>query len=427
MSTKRVFATQSIPGPDDIVRAELGNGIVVLARANFSSPSVTIGGWLNVGSLLDSDKRLGLANFTALGLMRGTRDRDFHAIYNALESVGASLGFGGGTHATAFNGRAMVDDLDLLLSLLADVLYRPAFPRKQIKKLRAQILTGLALRAQSTEDQAAMAFDSAVYVDHPYARPDQGFIHTVRKMRSSHMRGFHANHYGPEGTIIVIVGGIEPQQAVAKIKAVLGDWRNPQQQLPPPLPEWQPLTEMKRVEVKVPSKSQSDLVVGTTGPTRRSPDFLAAAIGNNILGQFGLMGRIGQSLREQAGIAYYAKSNISSSMGPGPWSVQAGVDPKDVDRAVELILKEIKNFVSELVAKEELADSKANFIGSLPLSLESNAGVASALMHLEKHSLGLDYYQRFPELINAITREQVLEVAQRYLDPQRLAIAIAGP
>lgn len=427
MTTQHAFNSRTIPGPQDITRVELSNGVVVLARANFISPSVTIGGWLNVGSLLDSDKMLGLANLTALALMRGSRNYDFLQIYNSLESVGASLSFASGTHATAFSGRALVEDLDQLLLIMADVLRQPTFPKKPVNKIRDQLLTGLALRAQSTEDQAAMAFDAAVYSDHPYARPDEGYIHTVRGLHPRNMQDFHHQHYGPQQARLTIVGGIEPLLAVEKVQAALGDWINPRQKPPPPLPEWQPLPELKRVEVRVPGKSQADLVIGTAGPPRCSPDFLAAAIGNNVLGQFGLMGRVGRSLREQAGLAYYANSNISSSLGPAPWVVQAGVDPQDIARAIDLILQEIRLFVSEPVTEEELSDSKENFIGSLPLSLESNAGVASALMHLEKHGLGLDYYLRYPELINAITREQVLEVAQRYLNPDRLAIAVAGP
>jgi zinc protease len=162
------------------------------------------------------------------------------------------------------------------------------------------------------------------------------------------------------------------------------------------------------------------------GPPRRSSDFLAASLGNNILGQFGMFGRIGESVRERSGLAYHASSSLSGGIGPGPWLFLAGVDPENIDKTIALIREEITRFISEPVTSDELADSQANYIGRLPLSLESNAGVAAALLNLERYNLGLDYYQRYPELINAVTPAQILEAAQRYLHPDRLAIATAG-
>jgi zinc protease len=179
--------------------------------------------------------------------------------------------------------------------------------------------------------------------------------------------------------------------------------------------------------VAIPGKSQSDIVMGAAGPSRFAADYLAASVGNSVLGQFGMMGRIGEAVREKAGLAYYAHSSMSGGIGPGPWYVSAGVDPENVERAVELIRGELARFVREPVSAEELSDNQAQFIGSLPLSLESNAGVAAALVSLERYDLGLDYLRQYPDLIKAITPEEILDAARRYLDPDRLAIAVAGP
>jgi zinc protease len=140
-----------------------------------------------------------------------------------------------------------------------------------------------------------------------------------------------------------------------------------------------------------------------------------------------MMGRIGDVVREQAGLAYYAYSSLSGGMGPGPWSVSAGVAPQNIEKAVELIRSEIMRFVREPVSAEELSDSQANFVGRLPLALESNAGVAGALLNLERYNLSLDYYRNYARQINAITVDDILAAAKRYFDPDRLAVAIAGP
>jgi len=427
LSTGPSSATASLPGPDNITRTRLANGITVLTRANFNSPSVVVSGYIQCGGLFESDEKLGLADFTAAALMRGTEARKFQDIYDALESVGANLSFEGSTHTTGFGGKALVEDLDLLLGLLADGLRRPVFPDSQVERLRAQILTRLAIRAQDTGEMASLIFDSIVYANHPYSRPEEGHPETVQMITRQNLVDFHQIQYGPAGMVIAVVGAIDPQQAVEKVAEVLGDWQNVQQPKPLPLPPLTPLSETRTERLSISGKYQADILVGRAGPVRRSPEYLSAVLGNSVLGQFGMMGRIGDVVREKAGLAYYAHSSLNGGLGPGPWTVSAGVDPANIEKAIDLIRSEVRRFVSEPVAAEELADSQANFIGRLPLTLESNGGVAGALLNLERYDLGLDYYRRYPDLVRAVTVEQVLETARQYLDPDRLAIGIAGP
>jgi zinc protease len=352
---------------------------------------------------------------------------DFQGIYETLESVGASLGFGCGVHSVRFSGRALVEDLDMLLEMLAEALRWPTFPPDQVERLRAQLLTALSIRAQDTGDMASLTFDQIVYNGHPYSRPEDGYPETINAIQGADLVEFHRTHYGPRQALIALVGGIDPDQATEKVAAALGDWHTPGQPDPPEIPGTISLQEVAYRSVEIPGKFQTDIVIGAAGPPRSSPDYLVAALGNNVLGQFGMMGRIGEAVREKAGLAYYALSSLSGGPGPGPWDVSAGVDPQNTDRAIALIRQEIHRFTSQPVSDDELNDSKTNFIGRLPLSLESNAGVASALLNLERYQLGLDYYQRYPDLVRAISKEEVLAAAQRYLDPDRLGIAVAGP
>lgn len=406
---------------------ELPNGIVVLSRANFNSPSVVIKGYLHAGGIFDPDEKLGLADFTATALMRGTTQRDFQGIYDALESAGASLGINSVTHTVGFHGKALAEDLGMLLGLLAEALRQPAFPPEQVERLRAQLLTALAIRSQDTGDMASQAFDQIVYNGHPYRRPEDGYPETVEAIQREDLVAFHQAHYGPRGMVVSVVGGVEPPRVVEQVALALGDWRNPRQAMPPELPDLEPLKETVRREITILGKSQADVMLGAAGPPRSAPDYYAAALGNNILGQFGMMGRIGEMVRERAGLAYFVGSSLSGGVGPGPWYVSMGVDPVNADRAIDLVLEEIRRFTSERVDADELSDSQANFIGRLPLSLESNAGVATALTNLERYQLGLDHYLKFAGRVRAITPLAVLEAARRYLDAERLGIAIAGP
>ena len=418
--------SHSLPGPADITRQILPNGIIILIRPNPGSLAVVISGYLLAGAIFEPDDKLGLAGFTALSLMRGTQEHDFQQVYEALEANGASLGLDGGTHSAGFYGHALAEDLDLLTQTLAEALRQPVFPPNQVERLRDQLLTGLGIRAQDTSEMASLAFDELVYAGHPYSRPEDGFPETIRAITRDDLVSFHKKHFGPRGMVISIVGGVEPERAVDSVKHFLGDWDNPDQAEPPSLPTLKPLGKTISRQVNIPGKSEADLIMGVAGPPRRSPDFLAASLGNNILGQFGLGGRIGESVRERSGLAYHASSSLSGGIGPGPWLFLAGVNPNNLDKTITLMRQEITRFITEPVSVEELADSQANYIGRLPLSLESNAGVAAALLNLERYDLGLDYYLRYPDLISAVTAGEILETAQRYLNPDCLAIATAG-
>jgi len=417
----------SLPGPHDIIREQLSNGITVLLRPNPNSLSVSMAGYLQAGSLYEPEEKLGLADFTAESLLRGTRKSTFQEIFEDLESLGASLRFSGGTHTAGFAGKSLAADLETILGLLAEALKEPVFPDKHIERLRAQALIGLDLRAQDTSEMASLGFDQIAFANHPYRLPEDGYPETITAITRDDMITFHDKHYGPREMVIALVGAVDPKKAVKNLEALFGDWENPHQPEIIEVGNPAPMTKTIHNHHVILEKSQADIVLGCVGPRRESLDFFPARLGNSVLGQFGMMGRIGESVRNKAGYAYYAYSSLSSSLGPGAWTVSAGVDPDNLDHALELIIEELERFVSEPVEEEELQDSQSSMIGKLPLALESNAGVAGALLTIERHHLGLDYFQRFEETISQVSREMALETAQKYLDPTRLAISTAGP
>ena len=417
----------ALPGPETIHRRQLSNGITLLVRENFASPSVVLSGFLPVGSLVETEQTAGLAYLTALGLMRGTKQHTFSQIFESLESIGARLNISAGTHSTSFSGKSLSEDLGLLLGLLAEVFSSASFPKLEVERLKAQHLTSLTIREQDTGAQAELAFDALVYAKHPYRLPTDGTLASVAGIQPVDLRRFHRSYYSPQGMVLAIVGAVRAHQAMQLAEDALSSWQVRDVKSMPQLPGVKPLRSTKRASVRLPGKQQSDLIIGAAGPSRQDEDFLPAALGNSILGRFGMMGRIGDAVRVSAGLAYYAYSLVSGGQGPGPWQVIAGVNPSNEQRAIEIILKEIRRFTSRRVGSRELLENKANFIGRLPMQLESNEGVAGSLTHIERYHLGLDYYQRYPALITSITSGQILETAQRYLDPDRLAIVLAGP
>ncbi len=417
----------SIPGPNNITRQELSNGIVVLVRENHASPSVIVKGYLQVGAYDERPEQAGLAGFTSAALMRGAANRTFEQIYEELEAVGASAGVSGGTHTTGLGSKSLVEDLPLALDVLADVLRRPTFPRDEIEKMRGEILTDLEERTHNTRRMAGLTFYELAYPEeHPYARSLSGYPETISAITRDDLAGFHSGGYGPQGMVIAIVGAVETADALAQVENAFGDWAGPTYERAP-LPDVPQINNVRERVVSISGKTQSDLILGYPGPARAEPDFLDAAVCNTILGVFGLMGRLGENVREEQGLAYYSYSRVDGGPGPGPWRVIAGVNPANVERAVASIRAEIRRICEEPVGAEELADNKAFITGSLPLRLETNEGVAGAIINMERYDLGLDYLQRYADIIGAITVEQVQAVAQRWLNPDAYALAVAGP
>lgn len=168
-------------------------------------------------------------------------------------------------------------------------------------------------------------------------------------------------------------------------------------------------------------------MLGLPGPPRSAEDYLDISLANTILGVFGMMGRLGENVRERQGLAYYVFSRLQGGLGPSPWYVSTGVAPDKVEVATNSILEEIQRLQEEPVTEEELEDTKLYRTGSLPVSLETNDGLASIISDMELLDLGLDYLQRFPDLINEITAERVQAAAQKYLSTSQIVIAVAGP
>ncbi|MDO9087514.1 MAG: pitrilysin family protein [Anaerolineaceae bacterium] len=415
-----------LPGEDTINRVELPNGITVLTKSDFNSPSFIISGYLQCGSIHDPKEKLGLGLLTSYALMRGTVYRRYRRIYHALETAGATLGFGASVQSTSFGGKALVEDLPLIIKTLSEAIRWPIFPITQLRILLSQIFTGLQMREQDTSERASLRFDEVLFPNHPYGFPEEGTMETLSTIKRSDLVKYHRQFYGPSGMVIAIVGAIETNQVVDLLNKELGDWNNPGWIAPPEISSV-PISKFSfREHIPIPGKFQTDLILGSYGPKRTSSDFLVASLGNNILGQFGMMGRIGEAVREKSGLAYYASTALNAWQSAGTWEITAGINPNNIETAIEIIQNEIERYITEPVSNQELEDSKANIIGLIPLSIESNAGVASAIIRMERYKLGLNYLREFPGIISNISSDEILTISKKYLDPSKLVIISAG-
>ncbi len=420
--------TASIPNAGNINRVEFDNGLVLLIYENRAVESVNITASIHAGSIYERPERSGLASLVSSALLTGTQQRNFDEIHASLESIGAELSMRGHIHKLGLFGKALAEDLQPLLETASEALRYPTFPAEHVERLRGERLTWLQYSSFDTRYRASKAMRQALYpASHPYHYGAYGDEETIAAVSQADLSTFHANHVGPDGMILVIVGHVDTEDALRLVRETLGDWRNPEQAEVARADFLDAPGATERQTVFVPGKTQCDISMGALGPARAAPDYLAAQIANSVLGEFGMMGRIGKSVREEQGLAYYAYSHLGGGHGPDPWIVSAGVNPDNVEQAIDSILWEVERLVSEAVADEDLADNQSYFTGRLPLRLESNEGISSQIHAMESYNLGLNYLAEYKDMIFRISKDDVLNAAQHYLDPTNMVIAVAGP
>jgi zinc protease len=408
-------------------RHQLPNGMVALIQRNPNTPTVTVRGEVRVGAVNEPAAKSGLAMFTGGSLIRGTARRTFQQIVAETEALGASVNAGGGMHGSGFAGRALVEDLPLILGILADMLQQPTFPNHEIERLRSQYLMGLRENEQETRTQASRAVRSLMFPpEHPYSRLSSGSIETVQGITRDDLVEFH-RLYHPAATTVAGVGDVEPRQVIEELERVFGGWE-PQSALPKTqLPPGRPLEGVQRRDIVLEGKVQSDVIWGVHGLSRTDPDFYAASVANMILGRIGMGGRLGDNVRERQGLAYSCGSSLDADLGAGPWAALAGINPANIDRAVAAIVHEIAQFCADGPTDEELSDARDYMTGSLALGLETNDGIAGTLLGIERYDLGLDYISRYPSIIRGISAEQIIAVARKYLSTEDYVVVSAGP
>ncbi|MSO29487.1 MAG: insulinase family protein [Acidobacteria bacterium] len=409
------------------LRQVLGNGMVVIAKHSPTTPAVTLHASFAAGSIFDPPGHPGLSHFVSRTIDRGTRTQTADQIAEELDSRGVSLGVTLNRHAMQIVCTCLVEHLQVMLGVLADIATRPIFPEAEVSSRRGEIIT---LIRQDEDNPSAVASEglmAALYgKDHPYGRSPRGSVESVETIGRAALQGFHAERFRPAALSLVMVGDVTPESAVAAADAAFGSWKG----APPAplvLPEAAPASERVVRVIQMMNKAQTDIGYGFTSVRRADPSYYAYWLMNNILGQYSLGGRLGDSIRERQGMAYYVFSGLDANVIPGPLMIRAGVSPANVERAVASIDEELTKLAAEGPTEKEVVESKQYLIGSMPRTLETNLGIATFLQTEEFFTLGLDYDLRMPGLLQAVTRDDIHEAARRTLHPSKASVVVAGP
>jgi zinc protease len=408
-------------------RQTLANGATVIVQETSGTPAVSINATFLAGGFCDPPGLPGLAYLTARVIDRGTARKDAETIADELDKRGVALRIGTTRHTMTFSSTCLAEDFDDVLDLVVEVARRPTFPDAELTKRRTESITALRQDEDNPAARAGEALSELLYGSaHPYGRPAKGTVATIERIDRDRLVTFHANEIRPAVLTLVIVGDVRAARAIDRAGELLEDWKGAPER---PIVVSPPSARASRRarEIVMPGKSQTDIAYGFTTITRLDPRYHAYWILNNILGQFGLGGRLADNIRERQGMAYYAFSDFNANFGEGPLVVRAGVDPKNVARTIEAIDAEVRDLGVHGPTGVEVDESRSYLIGSIPRLLETNDSIAVFLQDCERFDLGLDYDRRLPELLEAVSLDEVRAAAADILDPEHAAIAIAGP
>lgn len=412
--------------PLDPLRQTLPNGIITLTKETRTTPAVTVLVGVSAGTFYDPAGREGTAALVARVLDRGTQRLTPEALADELDGRGASLSVMAGRHQAIVTATCLAEDFDAVFSLAAEVTLHPRFDADQVDVRRAELLTAIQ---QDEDDPGAVAVDvllSRLYAGHPYGRRPRGTTGTVSSLTRDDLVDYHRRWFTPEGTTVVVVGDVDADTVQAAVARAFAGWRAPRPSEAPP-PHIEPAAARSLTVVPMMNKAQADVAYAGVGIRRNDPGYYAAWVMNNALGQYALGGRLGDSIRERQGMAYYVSSSLDASLGAGPLMIRAGVSAANVERTLASIDRELAEVRDEGVTPKEFRESKQYLIGSIPRQLETNAGIAGFLLSAELFGLGPHHDAQLPALVEAVSLNDVNQMARRLLDPSRATVVVAGP
>ena len=430
MSTTTAPA-RPLPGPSReyrfpaFERLTLPNGLSVVVAPVAKLPIVTTLALVDAGAVADPVGQEGVALITARALAEGTDRSDGAALAERFERLGAAMDTSADWDTASARMTVMASRLPEAMSLLAEVLRTPAFPEREVERIRQERLAELLQQRAEPRGLADDMFGRFAYAgDSRYAVPDGGTEATVGTLTRDAVHAFYRSRYAPGATTLIIVGDVTIDSARAIVSEAFESWSGPA--VAPAQPSDQPSRVTPAVHLVAKADApQSELRVGHVGVPRLHPDYFAIVVMNAILGGL-FSSRINLNLREANAFTYGAFSSFDWRRGAGPFIVSTAVRSDVTDAALREIVVEIERMRAAEVTEAELSLATSYLDGVFPIRFESTTSIASALASLVAYGLPDDYFDRYRTNIRSITAADVLRVARAHVRPEQLQVVAVG-
>jgi len=405
-----------------IVREQLPNGLVLVAEPMPHARSVTVGVWLRAGSRRESPALNGMAHFIEHMVFKGTERRSAEQIAREVDAVGGMLDAFTSKEATCFSSRVLDQHLPLAFDVLSDMVLRPLFAPPDIVKEKQVILEEIRMEDDNPEAVAHEVLTQNFWRGHPLGWPIIVTRRAVRDFTRASMMKCFESWYAPNNLVISAAGSLVPEKLRDLVGAAFGSRRASR----PPVPSKPPKAYGKLAVRNKPALEQAHVIIAVPSYPLAHPRRYAASVLNNILGG-GMSSRLFQNIREREGLAYAVFSDMTPYSDAGMLSVYAGTSRRSVEKVLRLVANEFRRMKDEPVTEEELRRAKDHLKGSLVLSLESSGSRMSSLARQEMY-LGRFYtVEELQAALEAVTREQVQEIAREFFRPEQIAVTVVGP
>ncbi len=415
--------TYEPPHPRDC-RVTFSRGMAGYVMEDHFLPLVEIRAYINYGSLSEPMEKKGMASvFQGTLIKGGTKTREGEAIEERIDFLGGSLSFFVSQNYSALYLFVLKKDLDEGLSLFFDVLMNPEFREESLNITKGRLIEDLKQANDYPNAILSREFDRLIYGEHPLTyQPTKATIESVTR---EDLKALHAKHFFPGNIMMTAAGDFDKKTLVQKINKAISGWDNKKLALPEfskQFPSLEPGVYF--IQKKI---NQGYISIGHLGIEETSPDYFSAQVMNFILGAGSFTSRIVTKVRSDEGLAYSTGSRFSYLWGfPGTFYGFVQTKSETVGYAISLILKEFERIRKEPVSDEEMETAINYFIESFPNSFTDSMTTMSTFAINEMRGRPMDYYQTYRDNIKSVTKEKVLEVARKYIHPEKMAIMIVG-
>lgn len=403
----------------------LPNGLQVLVVERRSLPLVTLRLVVKSGAECDPPSLPGTAALVNGLLSEGTERRSSRDIAEAIDSAGGIVDNDVDWDSSYLSLSVLTDSTELAFDLVSDMTIHTAFQPAEVERQRKQTISGLQVSQDDPAYVADTAMQELIFSGTPYGHPEDGTLASAEQITRRDLRDFHRRYYRPENCILAVVGDIGAEEALALSAKYFGGWQKGNAPTPAPAGALQPLGERHVVAIDKGDAVQTEIRIGTLGAPRDSPDYLPLSVANEILGGPS-ENRLFKALRTRQGLTYGASSDLICRRHMGAWVAKTFTRTSETLKSAHVALEQMESLHDHGISRPELETAQGYLVGHLALEFETSDDVASKVVDLILDGLPVDYWNQYPAKVQALTNDQVSEVAQRYLEPDHAVVVLVG-
>jgi zinc protease len=420
----------NVPPPKPIVIPTpaiqtLPNGLQVVVVERHTLPLITLRVVIKSGAECDPPTLPGTAALVNSLLTEGTAHRTARQIAESIDSAGGVVDNDVDWDSSYLSLSVLTDRSDLAFDLVSDMIVHPAFESAEIERQRKQTLSGLQVAQDDPAYVADTAFQEIIFSGTAYGHPEDGTIESVKRISTQDLREYHRRYYQHANCILAVVGDISAQAALELAAKYFSGWNNSKEPATAPSAAPAPPDERQVVAIDKSDAVQTEIRIGNRGVPRDSPDYLALSVANEILGGPS-ENRLFKALRTRQGLTYGASSDLVCRRHLGAWVTKTFTRTPETLKSAHIALEQMQALQDHGVNGQELDTAQSYLVGHLALEFETSDDVAGKVLELIQDGLPLDYWNRYPDKIQALSAAEVGEVAKRYMDTDHDVMVLVG-